>query len=166
MFPSKYPKDVCQQAFVWGVAILSIFPLHSVISVIMVVMGKWERFIISNCVLSSAFLNHLCDRKLVYDWRAEISLGRRKFACIYRFHCLITVECGWKRLLLFPTSKKNMYLSLKIYFHKNRLHYFPSPLIILTVISYNWNLQNLTSWHWCICEITSLSLRITLVKVS
>lgn len=78
-------------------------------------------------------------------------------------YCRMWVK-GTKGLLLFPIRKKNMYLSLKSYFLKNRFRYFPPPLIILTAASCNWNLQNITSWHWCICEITSLSLRITLVK--
>lgn len=72
----------------------------------------------------------------------------------------------WMKEIAFISYKKSMYLSLKIYCHKNTLHYFPSPLIILAIISYNLNIQNMTPWHWYTGEITSFSLEITLFKVS
>lgn len=98
-------------------------------------------------------------------WRAETCLGRRKFSCTYRcmFNCLTSIEHEWKRLLLFPIKRACIYLWK---FTVIKIHYFTSPLIILAIISYNLNLQNMTPWHWYTREITSLSLGITLFRVS
>lgn len=142
MFSSKCPEDVCHQVCIWGVAISSILSLCSLVCLL---IGLWQvkkMIHYFKCVLYSAFLNHLCYRKLLYDWRMDIFLGRKTFAYIYGFNCLsTTVQHRWKELLLFFISKKNMYLPLKSYFFKNIVHFFPSPLVILTVIC-NWNFQN------------------------